>query len=51
MLPIALAGKGCYLTSPLSQHSKTNLDVIRSFIAIKMSVEQMDGSKCMVQFG
>ena len=32
LLPIALAGEGEFLTLPLSNHSETNLDTIRSFL-------------------
>jgi RNA 3'-terminal phosphate cyclase (ATP) len=51
MLPMALAGKGCYLTMPLSQHSKTNLDVIKRFIDIKVKIDILENSNCMVTFG
>jgi RNA 3'-terminal phosphate cyclase (ATP) len=51
MLPYALAGKGSYLTMPLSQHAKTNLEVIRAFLDIKVRVEMVESAKCLVAFG
>lgn len=31
MIPLWLAGAGCYRTGPVSQHAHTNLDVMRAF--------------------
>lgn len=49
MLPFALAGSGSYTTMPLSQHSRTNLDVIRYFLYREIKIEQVDGN-CRLNF-
>jgi RNA 3'-terminal phosphate cyclase (ATP) len=51
MLPFALAGGGSFLTLPLSLHSTTNIDVIRAFLDIRVSVENLSDKQCMVIFG
>ena len=38
LLPLALAGAGAFRTIGLSSHSRTNLDVIRAFVANHISV-------------
>ncbi len=38
MLPMALAGGGAFRTIGLSLHSRTNLDVIRMFLPVRMTV-------------
>jgi RNA 3'-terminal phosphate cyclase (ATP) len=40
MLPFALAQSGSYRTLPLSQHSKTNLEVIKLFLGSQIRVEE-----------
>lgn len=40
MLPFALAKSGSYRTLPLSQHSKTNLEVIKLFLDTKIRMEE-----------
>ncbi len=40
MLPFALAKSGSYRTLPLSQHSKTNLEVIKLFLDTEIKVEE-----------
>lgn len=43
MLPFALAKSGSYRTLPLSQHSKTNLEVIKLFLDTEIRVEECLG--------
>jgi RNA 3'-terminal phosphate cyclase (ATP) len=38
LLPLALAGRGAFRTIGLSSHSRTNLDVIRMFSPVRISV-------------
>ena len=49
MLPMALGCGGRFLTSELSMHSKTNMDVIRLFLRNPMKVESIDRRKVMVE--
>jgi RNA 3'-terminal phosphate cyclase (ATP) len=38
LLPLALAGGGAFRTVGLSSHSRTNLDVIRMFLPLRIAV-------------
>ena len=38
ILPMALAGQGTFTTLPLTEHAKTNIEVIRQFIGIDVDV-------------
>ena len=42
ILPMALAGKGEYVTTTPSRHTLTNIDVIKYFMDINIDVEIMD---------
>jgi RNA 3'-terminal phosphate cyclase (ATP) len=43
--PLAMAGAGSFRTMPLSMHSKTQLEIVRTFLGVVPSVrEQADGS-------
>jgi len=45
LLPIALAGGGCFRTFALSQHSLTNLEVLKKFLNLEIKTESAaDGS-------
>ena len=50
MIPMAMAGKGVMRTLPLSQHSQTNLEVIRRFLETPIRVEEADGC-VVIEFG
>ncbi len=41
LLPMALAGSGAFTTLPLSQHSKTNIEVIKQFLEVDFIVEKI----------
>jgi tRNA-splicing ligase RtcB len=41
MLPMALAGFGKFRTSSLSRHATTNIEVIRHFLKIEVSIEEV----------
>jgi RNA 3'-terminal phosphate cyclase (ATP) len=42
LLPLVLAGGGCYRTLAPDSHTLTNIDVIRSFVDTKIACEQID---------
>jgi RNA 3'-terminal phosphate cyclase len=50
MLPFALARGGAFRTGALSDHSRTNLDVIEAFLpgCVHVSVEE---NETIVEFG
>ena len=50
LMPLALAGGGAFRTTGLSSHSRTNLDVIRAFLAIRVFVTG-DRDDVRVRFG
>ncbi len=41
LIPMALAGGGTFMTMPLSQHSKTNIEVIKQFLEVDFLVEKI----------
>jgi RNA 3'-terminal phosphate cyclase (ATP) len=41
LIPLALAGGGSFLTTPLSSHSTTNIAVIETFLSRKFQVERL----------
>lgn len=43
MLPMAVAGGGCYTTETVSQHSMTNAEVIARFLPVKITFETVNG--------
>jgi len=56
MLPLAISahfgcGGGAFRTSLLTEHSRTHLDVIRQFLAVKVQVDVVDGQLVDVRIG
>jgi len=51
LLPMALAGAGAYLTGPLSLHAATNIDTIRRFLDVPITVEEVARKQLRVQVG
>lgn len=43
LLPLALAGKGKFVTGALTPHSETNLEVIRKFLPVEIAVRPLAG--------
>ncbi|MCX5747773.1 MAG: RNA 3'-terminal phosphate cyclase [Proteobacteria bacterium] len=43
LLPMALAGGGSFRTGPLSLHATTNIDTIRMFLDVPISVTELPG--------
>jgi len=42
LLPLALAGGGTFKTGPLSKHTMTNIETIRTFLPIDFQVEELN---------
>lgn len=40
LLPLSLAGSGSFLTLPLTEHSRTNMEIIRRFLPVSFAVEE-----------
>lgn len=51
LLPFALAGGGSFSTLPLTSHFQTNLEVLRQFMDIKVSIEPISETVMMVYLG
>ena len=51
LLPLALAAGGAYLTGPLSLHATTNIETIRRFVDLPISVEQVARRDYVVRVG
>jgi RNA 3'-terminal phosphate cyclase (ATP) len=49
LVPLALGGGGTFRTSPLSRHSTTNIDVIRRFLGVTVSVTAESPTRCIVE--
>jgi RNA 3'-terminal phosphate cyclase (ATP) len=41
LVPLALAGGGSFLTGPLSLHTTTNIKIIRKFLDVRITAEQV----------
>lgn len=48
LIPLALAGGGSFVTTPLSSHTATNMDVIGMFLSRKFTVEKLTESRVRV---
>jgi RNA 3'-terminal phosphate cyclase (ATP) len=42
LVPMALGCAGEFTTPPLTQHTMTNIEVIRKFLAVRIGVEEVD---------
>jgi RNA 3'-terminal phosphate cyclase (ATP) len=51
LLPLALAGGGRFRTGPLSRHTTTNLEVIRDFLKVNISVVEASDRTCTIIVG
>lgn len=51
LLPMALAGGGSFRTLPLSGHTRTNIDVVRTFCDVEISVDTSSDGSCVVAVG
>jgi len=48
LLPLALAGQGTFISGPLSQHTKTNIDVIERFLPVTFTAEKLDRQRVRI---
>ena len=48
LIPLALAGGGSFVTTPLSSHTTTNMDVIGMFLSRKFSVDRLAETRVRV---
>lgn len=51
MLPMAVAGKGSFLSTGLSRHSETHLELIQRFLDVSISTEKRAGGEVLISFG
>ncbi|HOW72317.1 MAG TPA: RNA 3'-terminal phosphate cyclase [Phycisphaerae bacterium] len=51
MLPLAIAGRGAFMTMPLTLHSITHVELIRQFLGIEMQVQNVDSDRWQVGVG
>jgi RNA 3'-terminal phosphate cyclase (ATP) len=49
LLPMALAGSGAFLTTPLSRHATTSIQVIQAFLPVRFDVEADEKGNCVVR--
>jgi RNA 3'-terminal phosphate cyclase (ATP) len=41
LIPLALAGGGSYLTGPLSLHTTTNIEIVKKFMPVEITVDEI----------
>ncbi len=51
LLPMALAGRGSFTTLPPSRHTITNIEIIKKFLDIPITCEQMTNRVWRIQIG
>ena len=49
LIPLALAGGGAFRTGPLTEHSQTNIDVVKRFVDVDISVEHTSRADATVR--
>lgn len=49
LIPMALAGEGSFITSVLSSHTATNIDVIQKFLDINIKTKQLGDSQWKIE--
>jgi RNA 3'-terminal phosphate cyclase (ATP) len=48
LIPMAMAGGGTFITLPPSRHTMTNIDVIKQFIDLNITCEEMDDCRWQI---
>ena len=48
LIPLAMAGGGSFTTLPLSRHSVTNIEIIKRFLDVQITVEPINNRSCKV---
>jgi RNA 3'-terminal phosphate cyclase (ATP) len=51
LVPMALSGGGSFTTLSLTTHARTNIDVIRQFLPVAISVDEAKPDICLVEIG
>ncbi len=51
LVPMALAGGGEFMTLPLTRHASTNIEVLRQFLDVDVTVTKLDRLKWHVRVG
>ncbi len=51
LIPMAIAGKGKFITGKPSLHTETNIAVIKKFLDVKIAVHQMDEQRYQIEIG
>jgi RNA 3'-terminal phosphate cyclase (ATP) len=49
LIPLSFAGGGSYLTGPLSLHTTTNIEIIKNFLAVVITVEPACGEMWKIE--
>jgi len=49
LLPLAYAGDGAFVTLPLTRHARTNIAIIRQFLAVDIMEEELSGKRRLVK--
>ena len=51
IIPMALAGKGSFITSEPSLHTLTNIEVVKKFLGILITVDQLNEKQWKIRIG
>ncbi|MFW6108000.1 MAG: RNA 3'-terminal phosphate cyclase [bacterium] len=49
LVPLALAGGGLFRTMPLTEHARTNIEVVRAFLPVDIGVADAGGGSVVVE--
>jgi RNA 3'-terminal phosphate cyclase (ATP) len=51
IIPMALAGKGCFITSKPSLHTFTNIEVVKKFLGVDIKIERLNEKQWKISIG
>ncbi|MEW6366340.1 MAG: RNA 3'-terminal phosphate cyclase [Acidobacteriota bacterium] len=51
LIPMALAGGGCFRTLELTRHTTTNIEIVRRFLDVEITVSPVAPAVCEVEIG
>jgi RNA 3'-terminal phosphate cyclase (ATP) len=49
LVPMSLAGAGSFLTQSPTRHTATNIEIIRRFLPVRISLKSTAGKNCLVE--
>ncbi|MBI1373053.1 MAG: RNA 3'-terminal phosphate cyclase [Phycisphaera sp.] len=49
LLPLAIAGEGAFTTMPLTLHATTHIELIKRFVDVDVTVEEVEGDRRVVR--